>query len=227
MRIFDLGERLGACASYVREGARVADIGTDHAFLPIWLVKKGICSAAIASDINELPAKKAADNVEKYKVGDKVKVFTSDGLEKIAPNEVDDVINAGMGAEVITDIIERAKWLCDGKYRLILQPMSRVEHLRKYLFDNGFEILDEKIVCEGGRVYIVACAQYVGETKNYTTFDIYAGSLADKKDKNSEFLLKKQIKVLQNKAKAFGEDDPEYKDLIETADRIRNLLDEK
>lgn len=222
--MFEIGERLGACASYVREGSRVADIGTDHAFLPIWLVMKSKCASAIASDINEMPARKAADNVKKYQVADKVKVFTSDGLEKIGPDDVDDIIIAGMGAEVISDIVEQAKWLQNKKYRLILQPMSRTECLRKRLFDLGFDIVDEKIVCEGNRIYIVVCAEYSAEKKKYSLLDIYAGCQDGVIDENRRFLLKKQIKVLRNKAKAFEEGTAEYIELSETADKIEHML---
>ena len=114
-KLFQLDRRLQTCASMVRENHVLADIGTDHAYLPIWLVKKEVIKKAIASDINMGPLQKAAFNIRRYNVGKQVDARLSDGLELIFPNEADDIVIAGMGGELIADIIEKAPWLKDAE----------------------------------------------------------------------------------------------------------------
>lgn len=97
---------------------------SDHAYLHIWLVKKGVIQKAIAADINMGPLQKAAFNIRRYNVGKQVDARLSDGLELIFPNEADDIVIAGMGGELIADIIEKAPWLKDVQKHLILQPMT-------------------------------------------------------------------------------------------------------
>ena len=172
-KLFELGARLSACADFVRRGRIPADIGTDHAYLPIWLVQTGRVPAAFASDINEEPIRSAIKNIESHGLSEKIKTFTADGLESIPPHEVDDIIIAGMGGDNISAILSGGEWLKNRRYRLILQPMSRASRLREYLFTNGFDIIGEKAICEAGRLYTVICAEYRGAAVVYDDSDIY------------------------------------------------------
>ncbi|MBR6874655.1 MAG: SAM-dependent methyltransferase, partial [Ruminococcus sp.] len=102
--------RLLACARLVR-GSRAADVGTDHGYLPMYLVQNGICESALACDINEKPLASARENIEKAGLSDKIGVYLSDGLGSVPCEGITDVIVAGMGGELIADIISRANWI--------------------------------------------------------------------------------------------------------------------
>lgn len=158
-KLFQLDRRLQTCASMVRENQVLADIGTDHAYLPIWLVKKGVIQKAIAADINMGPLQKAAFNIRRYNVGKQVDARLSDGLELIFPNEADDIVIAGMGGELIADIIEKAPWLKDVQKHLILQPMTSAPELRTYLTEHGFAVKQEQAVQDGDHIYTVMRAE--------------------------------------------------------------------
>ena len=196
---FELGARLDACADFVRRGKIPADIGTDHAYLPIWLVQTGKVPMAYASDINEEPIRSAKNNIESHRLDEKIITFTANGLEKIPCDNVDDIIIAGMGGDNIAAILDGGKWLKNARYRLILQPMSRTARLREYLFKNGFVIIDEKAVCEAGRIYTVICAAFSETNVLYDEFDLYAGRL-DSSDPNAAELMKKQAGILLSMA---------------------------
>lgn len=177
MNMPNLDARLLSVAKFVREGAYACDIGTDHAYLPVYLVLTGRATRALASDINEGPVKRAEDSVARYNVSDKIEVILSDGLCGAEGYPITDIIIAGMGGELIASIIDSAKWVRDEKYRLILQPMTHAEILRKYLADNGFSIIDEDIVTEqrDRKIYQIICAQYFGQAEEYTAEELLLG----------------------------------------------------
>lgn len=195
-RMFSLGERLSACAEFVRKGSVAADIGTDHAKLPIWLVANGIIERAIASDINEGPIERAKSNIEHYGFSDKITAFIGDGLASLTPDMAQDIIIAGMGGELIAAILERAQWLKDNTYRLILQPMTHPEKLRAWLYDNGFDIIDEKAVLDANKLYTVICAEFCGKVPQYDLYSTYAGRLAEKADDTSRSFLEREARKL-------------------------------
>lgn len=153
-----LDSRLACVASYVRPGSRVADIGTDHAHLPVWLVSSGRCPAAVATDIRPGPAAAARQSVEQAGLQTQIDIRLGDGLSPITPHEVQDIIIAGMGGETIAAILDNAGWIRDSRYQFILQPMTRTEHLHTYLLTRGFAILREAVVQEGRRLYpVISC----------------------------------------------------------------------
>ncbi|MBQ7026431.1 MAG: SAM-dependent methyltransferase, partial [Peptococcaceae bacterium] len=119
-----LSSRLRACCDLIKKGERVADIGCDHGYLGIYLLKNGIASAVIASDINECPLQSAVRNSEKFGVRDKMTFCLSNGVENI-PRDFDTLVCAGMGADTMISILSSAPWLKDGQYRLILQCQSK------------------------------------------------------------------------------------------------------
>lgn len=157
-----LDSRLRLAADFVRPDSRVADIGTDHAHLPVTLVREGRCPSAIASDIRRGPTDNARQNVEQAGLGDVIAVRLGDGLQTVSADEVDDIVIAGMGGETIAAILEDAPWVRNERYRLILQPMTRAERLRAYLFATGFTIDEERVTCVGGHWYTVLCVRYTG-----------------------------------------------------------------
>ena len=135
-----LDERLAAAASFVRTDRRICDVGTDHALLPCFLCEQGAMSV-IASDVNANPLEAARANIEKYGFSDRITLLQSDGLRSVPP--CDDIIIAGMGGELIAQIIGGCSFV-SGDTRFILQPMTKAEILRRYLYANGYEILQEK-----------------------------------------------------------------------------------
>jgi tRNA (adenine22-N1)-methyltransferase len=149
-----LSPRLQACCNFVVPGDRVADIGCDHGYLGIYLLKNNIASKVIASDINEGPLQCAVRNSEKYGVRDKIDFYLSDGVAKI-PRDFDTLVCAGMGADTMVSILSAAPWLKDEKYRLILQCQSKTPMLRQYLSESGWRITEEAVLRDGRFLYTV------------------------------------------------------------------------
>lgn len=155
---FTLTPRLLNIVSHVK-GSTAADIGTDHAYVPLELINRGICSRVIASDVRQGPVDIARDNIKKNKASEYIEVRMGSGLSVLTPGETEDIIIAGMGGELICDII-KSNYETAVKSRLILQPMNAQYELRHYLLENGFKIECEDISVEGFKVYnlIVAAA---------------------------------------------------------------------
>lgn len=148
-----LSKRLQVCAGFVRPGDRVADIGCDHGYLGIHLLRSGIASQVYASDVNEMPLRSAMRNAEKFGVRDKMRFYLSDGVRNI-PRSFDALVCAGMGADTMVSILEAAPWLKNG-YRLILQCQSKTPMLRQYLSEHGWRITEETVVRDGRFLYTV------------------------------------------------------------------------
>ena len=146
--LFQLDPRLSLCASFVPAGAKLADIGTDHGYLPIWLAKTGRVIHAVAADLRPGPLERAKENVRKYQVEDIVELRLSDGLQAFLPEEADFIVIAGMGGETILSILEAAPWTNNARYTLLLQPMTKAEVLRPWLSEHGYSFLRERLVLE-------------------------------------------------------------------------------
>lgn len=158
-----LSDRLRACCNFVPRGCRVADVGCDHGYLSIHLLRAGIASSVIASDINEQPLNSAIKNAEKYNVRNHIEFHLSDGVRSV-PRDFDCMICAGMGADTMISILDAAPWLKDEKYTLVLQCQSKTHALRRYLSDNGFRIYEETVLRDGKFLYTV---MQVGYHPNY------------------------------------------------------------
>ena len=149
-----LSKRLLVCCGLVCRGDRVADIGCDHGYLSIYLLREGIASSVIASDINEMPLRNAIQNAERFGVKERIRFYLSDGAKNI-PHDFDTLICAGMGADTIMSILGSSPWLQNCKYRLILQCQSKTPALRKYLSDKGWHITEETVLRDGKFLYTV------------------------------------------------------------------------
>ena len=149
-----ISDRLLACCRFIQPGDRVADVGCDHGYLGIHLLKNNIASHVIASDINEGPLNAAIFNSEKYGVRDRMQFFLSDGVKSI-PRDFDAIVCAGMGGDTMISILEAAPWLKEGNYRLILQCQSKRPELRRYLGENGWFIREEAVLRDGKFLYTV------------------------------------------------------------------------
>ena len=149
-----LSTRLLACCQFVKTGDRVADIGCDHGYLGIHLLKNGIASSMIEADINEGPLDSARRNAVKFGVKDKMSFHLSDGVQTI-PRDFDCMVCAGMGADTMISILSAAPWLKDSQYRLILQCQSKRPELRQWLYDEGYRINRETLAKDGKFVYSI------------------------------------------------------------------------
>lgn len=159
-----LDKRLSAVAALVRPGSRLADIGTDHAYLPVHLVQAGVCPSAIASDIGAGPLEAARRTVTENGLTSEIALRLGDGLATVTADEVEDIAIAGMGGETIAAILEAVPWVKDARLRLILQPMTRAEDLRRWLLTNGFSVIEEHLIIDGRHLYPVLAAEYTAAT---------------------------------------------------------------
>lgn len=194
----------------VRSGSVVADIGTDHAYLPAKLVLDGICPTALACDLRKGPLENAKKTVELYSVADKIELRLSDGFDKIQPHEADDFVICGMGGTLMTELVARTPWLKDKAKRLVLQPQSHAEDIRKYLTENGFRILFEDACTDSGKLYCAMTAEYTGETTEKDISYIYTGELVkSKKPEAKEFLtkIKERLEIKANAERTHGSEE--------------------
>ena len=157
-----LDSRLLSVASLVRKGSTVADVGTDHAYVVAYLIETGIIEKAIASDINKGPLENARQTLIDCEITDKVTLILSDGLQNVPENSAEDIVIAGMGGILISEILEKAPWVKNEKVRIIAQPMTHAETLRKWLCENSFEIKSEVASTDGKRIYGAISAEYTG-----------------------------------------------------------------
>ena len=186
----------------VRSGNIAADIGTDHAYLPAWLVSNGVCPSALACDLRKGPLDNAKKTVELYGVADKITLRLSDGFDKIEADEADDFIMCGMGGTLMAELVARTNWLKNPEKLLILQPQSHAEDIRNYLIKNGFEILKEDACTDGGKLYCAFCARWSGEIKEYPEAYAYYGKLPECKKEEAKQYLCKIVGRLKTKAEA-------------------------
>ncbi len=203
MQKYILDKRLLTAASFVPQGAILADIGSDHAYLPIHLAQAGKILRALASDINTGPVEAARKNIISYGVGDKVTAQKADGLDGVDDFSPDCITILGMGGELIVKIIDRAPWVRNKKIRLILQPMTHGEILSRYLCEQGFEIVDETIICDGerdDRIYRILVAEFDGVRRELTEAEHYVGrlNLARKPDCTQTY-IKRLVYMLETK----------------------------
>ena len=220
-KIADL--RLAVAASFGRPGKRVADIGTDHASLPIFLVGNGITDSALACDINIGPIN-AKRNIAAAGLSDKIKTKLTDGLEGIADFEPEDIYILGMGGELIWRIIENSELPRREGVRLILQPMTHAHDLRQGLYGSGFNIVDETLTRDRDRVYQIIVAEYDGVVRSASQAELWLGKLNIAKGGIELVdLAKLYASALDKKIKGYaeaGKTDPETFALYEAFNEI-------
>lgn len=170
-----LTPRLQRVADCVPQGARLADVGTDHAYLPAALLLSGRIERAVASDIHEGPLERARQTLRACGLTERVALRLCAGLDAIAPEEADTVVIAGMGGETMIEILAAAPWACDGAHRLILQPMTKLPELRAWLGAHGCAPRAEHLALERGTYYVVMEAAG-GAAQTLSAADCFAGA---------------------------------------------------
>ncbi len=168
--------RLLSALPYLTKGGSVIDVGTDHAYLPIYLVGQHISSRALACDINRGPIESAQRNIAAAHLSQKIDTLCTDGLHGTEDFHPDDVMIFGMGGELIIRILSEAPWVKNPNIGLVLQPMTRAHLLRGWLLENGFEIVGETITHED-RYYQTVAARYSGKNDEYTEEELLLGRL--------------------------------------------------
>ena len=221
MKEATLDARLRAAAEYVRQGAVFADIGTDHAYLPIYLLQRKIISRAVAADVAEGPLNCAVSHAKEFSLEDKIDFHLTDGLTGLEGLGITDVAICGMGGELISMLIDRAPFLKNTNIRLILQPMSKQELLRAYLAKNGFRIQSERVGIAAGHTYSCICAEYSGEPYELDRLSLYVGEpiIETEQDRKSfALMLDKKEKAFKKRldGKKMAGESTEYEDALLT-----------
>ncbi|MCL2513765.1 MAG: class I SAM-dependent methyltransferase [Oscillospiraceae bacterium] len=194
-----LTKRLQMAADLIAPGRPVADIGADHGKLAVWLVKNGVSPSAVAADISENALKSALFNVKRADLEGEIEVAVSDGLAEIPPEKADEIVIAGMGGELIAEILSRCEYIKDPRKHLVLQPMTRSEDLRSFLLENRFYIEKEVTASEKSRVYIAMSARYSGEDNAYPVWYPYFGGLAANSGGGGKRFSEKQLLRLEKR----------------------------
>lgn len=176
----ELSKRLYAVAGLVTEGASVADIGTDHGYVPVYLAEKGIAFRVLAADINEGPLMRAKSYIEERGLTDRIEIRRSDGLLNIRPGEADTIIAAGMGGGLVIKILSEGAEVVRSLKNMILQPQSEIGKVRRYINEHGLRIAEEDMVKEEGKYYPMMRAVH-GEPEPYEKWEyLYGKRLLEK-----------------------------------------------
>lgn len=211
-----LSKRLQSIANFVLKDANVCDIGTDHGYIPVYLIKENICKKVIATDISKGSLDKIIDLIKKENLEKHIETRLGDGLDILKSNEADTLIIAGMGGILISEILEKGKEITESIDKYIFQPMIGSKDLRKYLVENHFKIIDEDLVFEEGKYYEII---YAIKGNQKIEKDIYY-EISEILIKNKHPLLNSFIEYKKNKVKRIVD---EIK-LIDT-DRSKNKYD--
>lgn len=191
-----LTPRLQAIANSIKDCKTLADIGTDHAYLPIYLAQKGVLEHAIATDINKGPIENAQGRIRAYRQENRIETRLGSGLKILKPGEADIIVIAGMGGMLITEIFEDSMEVAKSAEMLILQPMLDSEKLRKYLLSKGFEILDEELAQEEHKIYEILWVKYTGNIQPIDEFLEIGPKIIEKKHPLALALIEKKVKEL-------------------------------
>ena len=220
-----MDKRLLTCA-HLCIGDCIADIGTDHGYLPCYMIKEGLCRTALACDIAEKPLESARRHIISQGLENKIRVILSDGLDSIPKDGITDIIMAGMGGELIAKLLGKCSWIKNSSLNLVLQPMTKWDFLSKWLYDNNFEIKKELACTEGQFVYSVMQVRFSGQKLPYECNDKYLHFGFVKKDyPDGSAYISKQCSRLETAGKGMlkSPEKSEYgKSLIALAEKYKN-----
>lgn len=194
-----ISNRLTTAAALVTQGYTLADVGTDHGYIPIYLLQQKKIPSAIAMDINEGPLERAKEHIALYGLQAYIQTRLSDGVAALKPGEVEAVLIAGMGGGLVMHILKDGEKVCQSAKELILQPQSEIERVREFLREEGYTILAEDMVYEDGKFYPMMKVQYQGENENaqkasevLKLSDLYGGLLLQNRHPVLKTFLEKE-----------------------------------
>ena len=196
----ELKGRLKLIADKIPQCKIIADIGTDHAYIPIYAVQNGLCKKALATDIRKGPVEIAQKNIGQYGLQEYIEARLGNGIEPVTENEIDVIVIAGMGGTLMEEILFNGFQKARKAKLLILQPMNAVEVVRKWLYESGFEISNEALAQEGSKIYNVICSNWSGHCRQYDEYYYYVGiMLLNESDPLLKNYLQKKLKLLEIK----------------------------
>lgn len=221
----ELSNRLKAVASMVDECECIADIGTDHGYIPIYLINKGICKNVIACDINMGPLHKAKVNIRSYNLQDKIECRLGDGLSSLKIGEVQGIIIAGMGGNLIRDIIEKGIDVFKQVSFVILQPVQNAEVLREHIYKRGYNILDENLCIDENKFYEIIKIEYDNKPKKVDSifYEVSKKLINTEHPDIKKFVLAKINKYKRILANIKDDSDLALKRKIELNNKIQKL----
>ncbi len=225
MKQLQLQPRLQLLAELIPQGSRLADVGTDHGYVPVYLIQRGLIDTAIASDIGAEPLQHAVNTATEYEV-EGIDFRLCPGLDAIAPEECDTILIAGMGGETIITILENAPWTKRGEHLLLLQPMTKVEMLRKWLADNGYTFTGERLVFDKDYLYPILLVRG-GAQPALSEAEQYGGVMLEGDPLYADYLderIKKLTVAIDGLLRAKRE---EQRAAAEGLQRIREALEER
>ena len=194
-----ISNRLTTASALVTQGYTLADVGTDHGYIPIYLLQQEKIPSAIAMDINEGPLERAKEHIALYGLQAYIQTRLSDGVAALKPGEVEAVLIAGRGGGLVMHILQDGEQVCRTAKELILQPQSEIERVREFLREEGYTILAEDMVYEDGKFYPMMKVQYQGENENaqkasevLKLSDLYGGLLLQNRHPVLKTFLEKE-----------------------------------
>lgn len=194
----ELSKRLQAVADLVSAGEIVADIGTDHGYIPIHLVQSDKCKKVFAMDINEGPYLRAKQHVAGYNLSNQIITRQSDGMKALEISEATSIIIAGMGGGLVMKILEQDRRLWEGIHEMVLQPQSELAKVRTYLFENQWKIVEEKMIFEDGKYYPMMKVER-GEDSVYSNAELeYGRILIQNRDQILKQFIKREIELKES-----------------------------
>ncbi|MGN0968056.1 MAG: tRNA (adenine(22)-N(1))-methyltransferase [Oscillospiraceae bacterium] len=223
----ELSPRLRSVAELVPPGARFADIGTDHAYLPVWLILNGVIDRAIAADLRSGPLNRARETAERYAVADRMDFRLCDGLTGLQVGEANTVAIAGMGGETIAHILACAPWTKGEGITLILQPMSSQPDLRQWLSENGYAIEKECIAREDKTLYMIMLVK-AGEMKTLTPAELLAGRQSNDplRGQYLDHMIAKVCRALEGQLAAARRDEAVIEKSVQVLDGLNAMKKE-
>lgn len=223
-----LSPRLKTIADLVTENSIVADIGTDHGYIPVYLIENNICQKVIASDINSGPLQSAKNFISSKNLLDKIDLRLGNGIETLKINEVDTCIIAGMGGMLISEILDNNKKIAKSIKRFILQPMVASDELRKYLYKNNYKIVNEKLSKEDERYYEIIVVEHGNDKIEDEIYFEIGKKLIDNKDplllKFIEKKLKKYELISKNIQANSSVKSKKYLEIILKIEKLKEVI---
>ncbi len=212
-----LSQRLLALSNMVTPGMRVVDVGCDHGFVSISLVQRGISPYVLAMDVQKGPLSRAEEHIAAFGLAEYIDTRLSDGLQEYREGEADSLICAGMGGRLMMKILTESREKAHSLKELILQPQSELPVFRRFLKEEGYRLLDENILCEGGKYYFLMKVCYAGTKRSDWETTLIPEELADRfgellLQRRSPVLkqyVKESLQSMQQIAKSLGENENE------------------
>lgn len=189
-----LSNRMHMVADLVMPGNVLADIGCDHGYLSVWLVREKRVSRAIAMDLREGPLAKAKESITFFHQNERIETRLSDGMDKLRPGEADCIVIAGMGGILMRDILQRGRECCALAKQLVLQPQSDPETVRSEIHNQGFYIADERACYEDGKYYVAFSCEKGEENVPYSETELkYGRILVERRDETYFRYLREEL----------------------------------